>query len=234
MSGSPEGCVRPSTPRTRPSLHEGDLLACWPGPSPVPCSPSASSDGTLPRHEHISPTTPSPVPAPAYPRPAASSGTVYARATPSVGRSTHLRRIRARPSSAPSWAVGARASRPCMHCMSASTRSRRARSSLGDVALGSLIDRSHPPAPGQDRLPSSGLKTSSHPTRREHHPADGQIAGRSRQVLFDSSSTLVGLRPRLSHRPSELSGWPAATGGRARAGVHVPDIVFADEPTGQP
>jgi putative ABC transport system ATP-binding protein len=59
------------------------------------------------------------------------------------------------------------------------------------------------------------------------------IAGRKPdKPWFDTVIDTVGLKDRLSHRPSELSGGQQQRVAAARALVSRPEIVFADEPTG--
>jgi len=59
------------------------------------------------------------------------------------------------------------------------------------------------------------------------------IAGRKvDRGWFDTVVDTVGLRPRLTHRPNELSGGQQQRVAGARALVSRPDIVYADEPTG--
>ncbi|MFI5935440.1 ABC transporter ATP-binding protein [Actinoplanes sp. NPDC051494] len=59
------------------------------------------------------------------------------------------------------------------------------------------------------------------------------IAGRKPDpAWWDVVIDTVGLRDRLSHRPSQLSGGQQQRVACARALVGRPDVVFADEPTG--
>ena len=70
-------------------------------------------------------------------------------------------------------------------------------------------------------------------TAKENVTLPLDIAGRDvDEAWFESVVGTVGLLDRLDHRPAELSGGQQQRVAAARALVSRPEIVFADEPTG--
>ena len=61
----------------------------------------------------------------------------------------------------------------------------------------------------------------------------GGLSWRERRNRASDALDLVGLRSRARHRPYELSGGEQQRASIARALVTQPEVVFADEPTGE-
>lgn len=59
-----------------------------------------------------------------------------------------------------------------------------------------------------------------------------EIVPKKRRKLVKEIMNAVGLKERAKHKPSQMSGGQQQRVGIARAFVSAPEIVFADEPTG--
>ncbi len=121
-----------------------------------------------------------------------------------------------------------------LHCLAGLDRLSSGRIYLGDVDIGELDDR-HLTRMRRDQVGFVFQSFNLVPTldARENVELPLALAGRKpEREWFDQVIDAVGIRDRLTHRPSELSGGQQQRVAAARALVTRPRIVFADEPTG--
>lgn len=121
-----------------------------------------------------------------------------------------------------------------MHCVAGLDTISSGRIWIGDVELGSLNDRQltrlRRDAVGFVFQAFNLVPTL---TAGENITLPMDLAGRSAdRDWVDTVIATVGLGDRLSHRPSELSGGQQQRVAVARALASRPEIIFADEPTG--
>ncbi len=122
-----------------------------------------------------------------------------------------------------------------MHCMAGLDRVTSGRAWIGDIEISALPEK----RVTQVRRDAVGFVFQAFNlvptlTARENILLPLDIAGRDPDE--DWFRTVIGslnLADRLSHRPSELSGGQQQRVAAARALIARPQIVFADEPTGQ-
>jgi putative ABC transport system ATP-binding protein len=121
-----------------------------------------------------------------------------------------------------------------MHCMAGLDRPTSGQSYVGDIDIGALDDKGLT----QMRRDHIGFVFQSFNlvptlTAGENITLPVDLAGRKvDKEWFDYLVDQLGIADRLSHRPSEMSGGQQQRCACARALINRPDLVFADEPTG--
>ena len=121
-----------------------------------------------------------------------------------------------------------------MHCMAGLDSATSGSAFIGDVDLSSLDDKRLT----RLRRDSLGFIFQAYNlvptlTAIENITLPMDIAGRKPdKEWLDNVITTVGLADRLHHRPSELSGGQQQRVAVARALAGRPEVIFADEPTG--
>ena len=121
-----------------------------------------------------------------------------------------------------------------LHCLAGLDTLTHGRAYIGDTELGSLDDRRLTKL-RRDRIGFVFQAFNLLPTltAAENITLPLSLAGRRPDPeWFDRVVDAVGLRSRLGHRPTELSGGQQQRVAAARALITQPEIIFADEPTG--
>ena len=121
-----------------------------------------------------------------------------------------------------------------MHCLAALDTPTSGEAVVDGTALGKLKDKALTNL-RRDRIGFVFQAFNLVPTltAKENILLPLDLAGKKAdEAWFDQVIDAVGLRPRLSHRPSEMSGGQQQRVAVARALVSEPTVLFADEPTG--
>ncbi len=121
-----------------------------------------------------------------------------------------------------------------MHCMAGLDRPTSGQTFVGDLDIGSLDDKGLTQL-RRDRIGFVFQSFNLVPTLTagENITLPADLAGRKVDTeWFDFLVAQLGIADRLSHRPSELSGGQQQRCACARALINRPDLIFADEPTG--
>jgi putative ABC transport system ATP-binding protein len=121
-----------------------------------------------------------------------------------------------------------------MHCMAGLDRPTSGQVFVGDLDVGGLDDKGLTQM-RRDRIGFVFQSFNLVPTltAAENITLPVDLAGRKvDREWFDYLVAQLGITDRLSHRPTEMSGGQQQRCACARALINHPDLVFADEPTG--
>ncbi len=121
-----------------------------------------------------------------------------------------------------------------MHCMAGLDRPTSGQAFIGELEIGSLDDSALTEM-RRDRIGFVFQSFNLVPTLTagENITLPVDLAGRAvDRAWFDYLVDQLGIGDRLTHRPTELSGGQQQRVACARALISRPDLVFADEPTG--
>jgi putative ABC transport system ATP-binding protein len=121
-----------------------------------------------------------------------------------------------------------------MHCMAGLDRPTSGQAFVGDIDLASLDDTGLTQM-RRDRIGFVFQSFNLVPTLTagENITLPADLAGKKvDQEWFDYLVKQLGIADRLTHRPTELSGGQQQRCACARALINRPDLIFADEPTG--
>jgi len=121
-----------------------------------------------------------------------------------------------------------------MHCMAGLDRPTSGHTFVGDLDIGELDDKGLTQM-RRDRIGFVFQSFNLVPTLTagENITLPADLAGKKvDREWFDYLVDQLGIGDRLTHRPTEMSGGQQQRCACARALINKPDLVFADEPTG--